>query len=286
MTQKLWTIKDILDWGVEYFEKKLIESPRLNIELLTCKVLNLQRLDLYMKFDKPLNQIELNKLKEYVKRRAANEPLQYIIGDVEFYNRIFKVNNSALIPRPETEKLIEQIVQENENEKANIKTILDIGTGTGCIAISLDLEFPSSEVYAIDISDKALNLAKENADALNSDVKFFNLNILNKVPKKKFDLIVTNPPYISSIDYKGLENELKNYEPSIALTDNSDGLNFYRRYAEIFSTLLNKNGKAYLEIGYAQHDDVINLFNKDEFKINKFKDDQNIYRIIKLEKIN
>jgi len=286
MNQKLWTIKDILDWGVEYFEKKQIESPRLNIELLTCKVLNLNRLDLYMKFDKPLNKNELTELREYVKRRAANEPLQYIIGDVEFYNRIYKVNKSALIPRPETEKLIDQIVKENSNNKENIKTILDIGTGTGCIAISLDLEFPNSEVFAIDISDQALQLAQENADSLNSGVKFFNMNILEKIPKKKFDLIVTNPPYVSSIDYKGLENELKNYEPDIALTDNSDGLNFYRRYAEIFNSILNSKGIAYLEIGYNQEDEIIKLFNQKEFIINKFKDDQGIYRIIKLEKIN
>lgn len=268
--QKIWTIIELINWGTDFFKEKQIESQRLNIELLLCKVLKCERLYLYTNFDKPLSEQELAELRECVKRRATGEPLQYIIGSVEFHKLNFIVNPSVLIPRPETEQLVEIILSHNEGKK-NLR-ILEIGTGSGCIAISLAKFLPDSEVYALDISQDALKLAKENA-TLNDTKNVFlkKMDILNEIPQKKYDIIVSNPPYIPLLEYKDLEKELF-FEPEIALTDKSDGLGFYKRFADVFPMMLNSDGRFYLEMGETTHQSIGNIFSNQKYNLNLVND--------------
>lgn len=268
--QKVWTIIELINWGTDFFKEKQIESQRLNIELLLCKVLKCERLYLYTNFDKPLSEQELAELRDFVKRRATGEPLQYIIGTVDFYKLNLNVNPSVLIPRPETEQLVEIILSQN-GDKKNLR-ILEIGTGSGCIAIALAQNLPDSEVYAIDISLDALKLAKENAN-LNEvkNVFFKKMDILNEIPQKKYDIIVSNPPYIPLLEYKDLEKELF-FEPEIALTDKSDGLGFYKRFASIFPKMLNAGGRFYLEMGETTHFSIENIFANTNFNLSLAND--------------
>ncbi len=276
--QKVWTIIELINWGTDFFKEKHIESQRLNIELLLCEVIKCERLYLYTNFDKPLSEQELSQLREYVKRRASGEPLQYILGNVDFHKLKFNVNSSVLIPRPETEQLVEIIVSHN-SEKKNLR-ILEIGTGSGCIAISLAKFLPESEVFALDISQEALQTAKENA-SLNEvkNVFFKKIDILNEIPQKKYDIIVSNPPYIPLLDYKQLEKEIF-FEPEIALTDKNDGLDFYKRFADIFPAMLDESANFYLELGDTTHLEIANIFNLSKFNINLVNDFRQIKRFV------
>lgn len=294
----------MIRWGTEYFQKKNIDSPRLTIEILISFATKFSRIQLYMNFDKPLNSDELSVMHEVVRRRANHEPLQYIVGKTEFYGYPILVNSSVLIPRPETEILVETLLKENFNEKftenqllvadnlieteefgtksKNPVKILDIGTGSGCISLALAKTIKRNvEILAIDVSLSALELAKQNADRLATEnVKFEMLNIMETMPEGKYDLIVSNPPYVSVVDFADLEPELKNHEPKISLTDNADGLTFYRRFAEIFPMLLAENGRFYVEIGFGQQVEIQEIFQKNGF-ITEIKDDfQKIPRVL------
>lgn len=274
-----WKIIDIIRWGSEYFKDKNIDSPRLTIELLLCKILNCQRISLYTNFEKPLNDEELSELKGFIKRRINHEPLQYILGKTNFYNTELFLNNNSLIPRPETELLVQsadQILTRNNK----IRKILDIGTGSGCIVISLAKKYPSIMFYAIDKNAESLLLAKENAkyNKLNNII-FIELDILNTVPEDKFDMIVSNPPYISYKEYLQLDPEVLQFEPKEALTDFSDGLTFFRRFSEIFPIILNQNGIFILEIGYNQSNDVSQIFNQKGYELDFIKDWNKVSRI-------
>lgn len=271
---------DIIRWGADYFKEKEIDSPRLTIELILCKILECERISLYTNFEKPLTDDELFQLRELIKRRIKREPLQYILGRTKFYDTELFVNNSSIVPRPETELLVEyadKIIKSNPE----IDYILDIGTGSGCIAIPLAKRYPDKNFHAIDINPKALVLAEKNAiyNGL-KNINFYELDILKITPNQKFDLIISNPPYISQEEYQILEPELLNYEPKEALTDNSDGLTFYRRFSEIFREILKSNGKFILEIAYNQSDDVFQLFNQKGYKVNFVKDWNNINRLV------
>ena len=189
MSNEVWTIGRIQDWGAKYLDSKGFENSKRQIDLILSQVMNFERIDLYVKFDLPLNQFELNEVKDKIKRIVSHEPIQYILGEVEFYNLKFKVNNNVLIPRPETEELVDLIVKENQSK--NQLNILDIGCGSGCIGISLAKNLPNSKVFAIDISEGAIETSKVNA-VINGveNIEFFILDILMKIPKTKFDGIV------------------------------------------------------------------------------------------------
>lgn len=279
MTEEIWTVIRLIKWGTDFFAGKGIESPRLNIELMLCEILNCQRIDIYLQFEKPLNPEELKNLRWMVKRRAEREPLQYILGKTTFYNSELILNNSAIVPRPETEQMIELIT--NSIDKKKILNILDIGTGSACIAVSLAKFFENSFVTGIDISLKSLDLAKINAE-LNgvSNIRFDMINILNTTIAEKYDLIVSNPPYIPLNEYKVLEPEVNKYEPGIALTDGKDGLTFYKRFAEIFADMLNDNGLFFLEFGYGQAIEIESIFSSKGFKAKILKDFNGIDRFI------
>lgn len=276
-----WTVGKVQKWGVDFLKSKNIEDAKISIDLLLCFVLNLERIELYLKFDLPLNIFELNQVKEYIKRLVNNEPLQYILGKTTFFNLEFKVDKSVLIPRPETEELVNIIIKDNTDNKE--LTILDIGTGSGCIAISLAKYLPQSKVFAIDISENAINIAKHNARINKIDnIEIHKLDILTKIPKTKFDIIVSNPPYISTQEFENLDKNVRDFEPEVALTDFGDGLTFYRRFYEIFIDILAPKGVFYLENSFEQGDKLVSAFNK-KYKIEAIEDSAKIKRFLRGE---
>jgi len=281
--EKIWTVLDLITWAKDWMGEKGVESPRLNAELMLCKILCWQRLDLYTRFDRPLVQDELAKFKSWIKRRVGREPLQYILGDVDFLGLNLIVNPSVLIPRPETEMMAEKII--DYYSLSEPKNILDIGTGSGALALSLAQKFVSSEVMGIDISSEAIEIAKENASRNKiNNIKLSVVNILDTTEKnilsQKYDLIVSNPPYISTEDFVNLEPELKNHEPKIALTDNQDGMHFYRKFAEMFDSILTENGKFFLEIGKSQESMISEMFANQNYNIKIHSDLFGVNRFI------
>lgn len=277
------TVLEAINLSSGYLKKKGIESPRFNAEMLLAHTLNLKRLSLYLSFDKPLSEDEISRYREFIKRRASFEPLQYILGSVEFFGLRFKINPSALIPRPETEILVETIIELNRGRPAEI---LDIGTGSGNIAVSLAKNLPQSNVSGIDISQPALDLAEENRK-INSveNVKFMYTDILNRdlkaLNENHFDIIVSNPPYISTKEFPLLAPELKVYEPKNALTDFSDGLKFFREISAKAGRLLKPGGMIFFEMGKGGYKEIKNILAKNGFTKIEIKNDlQNIERVI------
>lgn len=289
---KNWRIIDIINWGTQYFKLKGIDEARLTIELMLCHILKCKRVDLYVNFEKPLTKSELENLKELIKRRLRREPLQYIIGKTEFMGLEFKLTPAVLIPRPETEILVERALETLKKEFADRKTpkVLDIGTGSGNIAISL-AKFLGDKitVIGIDISKEAIELAKENAQ-LNGvkNVEFIQLDLFDQKLinefKKQFDLIVSNPPYIAVDEIENLQDEIKKFEPRHAITDGANGLSFYKRIAKIGKELINETGFILVEIAYGQAENVKKIFTDADYgQIEIFKDYLGIERVIKIK---
>jgi len=279
MTDKIWTTIDLIKWGEDYFVSKGISNAKLEVEWFLCHILACQRIDLYMKFEQPITKKELAQLKAFIFRRIMGEPFQHILGKADFYGRDYKVNKHVLIPRPETEIIIEIL-----KKRDKIESLLEIGTGSGCIATTISLENLATSIIATDISRDALNVAKENASNLTADNIDFKIhNFLQTDINSTFDVIVSNPPYIDSDEMDGLQKEVQDYDPKIALTDNSDGLSFYRRFAEIGKSLLNKNGFMLLEFGGAhQVDDITDIFESHLFNVKFHNDLQDNPRIIEV----
>lgn len=280
------TVLEAVKLSADYLQKKGIESPRLNAELLLAHLLNCKRLDLYLLFDRPLKENEIILYRELLKKRGSFVPLQYIIGNVEFYGLEFSVDSSVLIPRPETELLVDTIIEENKN--TNLK-ILDIGTGSGIIAIALAKSLEQPELFAIDISEAALANAKKNAikNDVTDRIKFLQLDVRSDLTliKESFDIIVSNPPYISKDEFPKLQTELRVFEPAIALTDYADGLSFFKIISEKAIRLLKNNGKLYFEIGKDQSDSVKKILQENGFaNVQIKKDYQEIDRVISGEK--
>lgn len=274
-----WTVGKMQRWGVDFLNQKQINDSKLSIDLILCEILNLDRIELYLKFDLPLNVFELNQVKELIKRLVSNEPIQYLFGKTSFYNLEYKVDKSVLIPRPETEELVDKIVKDNQDKSDLL--VLDIGTGSGCIGISLAKYLKNAKVFAIDVSESALETAKHNARVNKiENIEFHILNILEKAPKTKFDIIVSNPPYISKDEFEQLDSNVKDYEPEVALTDYGDGLNFYRRFYELFDKMLNANGVFYVENSFEQGKGLIEAFKK-KYDVEIFKDASNVDRFMK-----
>ena len=277
------TVLDSINLSAQYLSQKGIESPRTNAELLLADILSCKRLDLYLTFERPLSETEVQKYREHIKRRAKYEPLQYIIGKVEFYGLELKVNPSVLIPRPETELLVENILLQFSKEQK--LTILDIGSGSGNIAIALAVNLPQSKIVSTDISEESLQIAKDNAELHNvsGQIKFVNHNILrNDVTGfPMFDIVVSNPPYVSQENYSTLQKEIKDFEPGIAVTDSGDGYTFYKEISMKTSTKLKENGKLFFEVAQGQSEKVMEIMTKNNFKnIGVIKDYQNIDRVI------
>jgi release factor glutamine methyltransferase len=277
------TILELITLTTDYFDKKGISSSRINAELLLADILKCKRLDLYLSFDKPLEDSEVNQYREYVRRRAKFEPLQYIIGNVEFYGLEFIVNKDVLIPRQETEILVEAVI--NEIKKSGYSTALDIGTGSGIIPVCVSHKIENIVFDAIDISNEAIEVAKQNANKnkVNEQIVFSKNDILlSNELQKKYDLIISNPPYVSASEYNSLQKEIVEFEPQAAVTDYSDGYTFYRAISIIAAKSLNENGSLFFEVGKDQFLMVSEIMRSCGFNhIEIIKDYLNIERVIK-----
>ena len=272
---KVWRIVDLIQWSESYFREKSHQNPRLEIEWMLCSLLNCERLDLYMRFDEPLSGSQLSTLRGWVKRRSKNEPLQYITESCEFYGIEFFVDKRVLIPRPETERLIDEAIKSIKDVRS--PNILDIGTGSGCIAITLAKEIENSTVIGIDKSIMSLQVSKKNSTELNVDnVTFFVMDILNQCPKEKFDLIISNPPYIPKGEIPDLMRDVRDFEPEIALTDFDDGLTFYKRISKIIPHILKVDSSCILELGLGNHPGkVLSIFKESGYSNMKIYNDYN-----------
>ena len=277
------TVLEVIKLSTEYLQKKGVEAPRANAEILLAEILKCKRLELYLSFDKPLAENEVQIYREAIRKRGLRIPLQYIVGNVEFYGLKLIVNENVLIPRPETELIVEKII--NDSDKSASLKILDIGVGSGNISLSILKNLPNTNVVAIDISESALEVAKQNAELnlLHDRIELKHFDIMKDDLNSlgKFDLIVSNPPYVSVNDFESLEPELKVHEPRIALTDNSNGISFYKRIIEVSDKILGKHGKIYFELGMGQSMQVKNLLEQKGFNnILVTKDYSGIERII------
>ena len=257
-----------------------IKNPRLDTELLLSNSLNISRENLLLNLNKKMNLKEYNKFLNFLEERKKRKPIAYIVGFKEFWKSKFIVNESVLIPRPETELVVQESL--NYLSKKKSKKIIDIGTGSGCIIISLLKECPKSNGVAIDISKKALKIAKINAKLQHVDnrIKFINSDV-DKYSSDKYDLIVSNPPYIKKIKISRLEEDVRNFEPLIALDGGYSGRSKLEKVINKSSYLLKMNGKLILEISSDQVNFVINRLKENRFYINRIsKDLSNKYRCV------
>jgi release factor glutamine methyltransferase len=243
------TVLELLQSSTDYFRKHKIDNPRLNAEHLLAHVLGRTRMELYLEFERTLGETELAPLRELVRRRGQGEPLQHLLGTVEFCGHVFAIDKRAMVPRPETEELVELLKSKIQNPKSKI---LDVGTGSGVIALTLAAAFPEAEVHAVDVSEEALALVRENAErlGLSERVHFTKRNLLENFDEK-FDLIVANLPYISMQDRKSLAREVLR-DPEVALFGGERGDELIRELIEQAPAHLRPGGLLALEIGLGQ----------------------------------
>ncbi|WP_019554285.1 peptide chain release factor N(5)-glutamine methyltransferase [Propionispira raffinosivorans] len=252
MKNEVWTIGSIIKWTEQYFRDKGVDSPRLDAEVLLSHVLKKERIYLYIHFDEPLEAAELASFRDMVKKRVQRIPVAYIVGAREFMGLTFAVSPMVLIPRPDTEILVEAVI-ERFKDKAQIKFV-DIGTGSGAIVLSLLHYLPLACAAAVDISQDALTVAAENAETLlvKDRVDFYLGDVYAPLTAEKFDAIISNPPYIPNEDIAELEPEVRDFEPYGALAGGMDGLDFYRRLIVGGSERLKDGGFMAFEVGINQ----------------------------------
>jgi release factor glutamine methyltransferase len=257
------TVLEVLQSTTGYFQKHNIESARLNAEHLLAHVLRRKRIELYLEFERQLNESELAPLRDLVKRRGAGEPLQHLLGTVEFCGHTFLCDKRAMVPRPETEELVQRIKSRIENRKSKI---LDVGTGSGAIALSLAAEFPETEIVGIDISEDALALARENAGRLGlvDRVRFLQSDLLKNV-EGTFDLIIANLPYISKEQRQTLSREVL-HDPEIALFAGTHGDELVRELIVQAPCRLRPGGTLALEIGIGQDEALVSALAEKNYR--------------------
>ena len=250
------TVLEVLQSTTGYFQKRNIDSPRLNAEHLLAHVLSRKRMELYLDFERRLRESELAPLRELVKRRGTGEPLQHLLGTVEFCGRSFRCDKRALVPRPETEQLVELLISYIKSKLA-CSRVIDVGTGSGVIALTLAAEFPKAEIIGVDISDDALMLARENAERLKlaDRVRFLRSNLLESI-QPDFDLIVANLPYVSTDDRQNLSREVL-HDPEVALFAGSRGDELMRQLIKDAPSWLRPGGMLAMEIGVDQSEELL-----------------------------
>lgn len=262
MTNERWTVASLLRATRELFAQKGVASPRLDAELLLGHVLGMERMQLYLAHDRPVDESERGALRELVKRRVRGEPVAYLLGTRGFWKGEFAVDARVLIPRPETEKLVEQVIEWVGSERDRAWRIVDVGTGSGALAVSLAMELPNATVVAIDVSTDALEVAMTNAvrNGVRDRVKLVRGDLLDPLLKamSRVDIVVSNPPYVGDDD-PGLEAGVRQWEPALALFGGRDGLDVIRRLLPQVAQLLEPNGLFLCEIGHQQGDAVAAL---------------------------
>ena len=266
------TVLEVLQATTAFFKKRDIENPRLNAEHLLAHVLGRKRIELYLEFERELTDTELEALRDLVRRRSGGEPLQHLLGTVEFSGLTFLCDKRAMVPRPETEELVEFLKSEIQDPKSQI---LDVGTGSGVIALSLAAEFSEARILAVDVSDDALPLARENAAKLNlSDrVQFLKSRLLESI-EGTFDLIVANLPYISTQDRHTLSREVLR-DPEVALFAGARGDELVRELIDQAPTRLRPGGMLALEIGLGQRDALLSALTEKNYRDICSKNDYN-----------
>lgn len=286
------TCLDILNQAVEKLKLAGIDRPRTNAELLLGAVLNKSKVDLYLDRDRILTSDEIDQFHQCIKERISGRPVQYIIGTVEFFGLEFKVDQRVLITRPETETLVEVVIEQLANKEK--PRIIDLGTGSGAIAISLAANLQSSFIYATDVSKGALEVAKENAlrNKVESQIEFLCGDLFEPLKNKnlegQIDCVVSNPPYVSKDELETLPKEVKDYEPIVALESEKDGLFFHKKIIENSLDFLKKRGLLVLETAFGQAGKVADLIrqSKDFNSIEIRKDLGGIDRVVKAIKLS
>lgn len=257
MTQlEMWTTLKVLNWTKDFLAGKGIDNARLEAEWLLCAATGLDRVGLYLNFEKPLNDEELSRYRAMVTRRSKREPLQHILGSQEFCGLEFEVTPDVLIPRHDTETLVDEAM----TRMPEAVMVLDVGTGSGCIAVSLAKQLPQATIVAVDISGDALMVARKNAERNGVAIEFLHGSLCEPVVGRCFDLVVSNPPYIPSRDIEMLEPEVRDFDPRGALDGGTDGLDIYRALIPAALSCLNPGGWLLVEIGVGQAMDVQQLF--------------------------
>jgi release factor glutamine methyltransferase len=253
-----WTTLSLVEWASGYLARRGFDEARLHVELMLAHVLGLRRLDLYLQFDRPLTADERGRFRVLFERRLKHEPLQYILGQTEFMGLALSVNRSVLVPRPETELLVECALEVLKEHPAEV---LDIGTGSGNIAVALGKLAPGSTIVSMDVSGDALKVAADNVARHGlSSVTLESGDVFGDfLPGRTFDLIVSNPPYVSKEEFDTLEPEVREYEPPFAVTDDADGLKVITRIANIAPQRLRPGGVLLMELGFGQAERVREL---------------------------
>jgi len=284
--EKIWRLIDVLKEAASFLGTRGIDNSRLNAEQLLGHVLGLKRIDLYVQFEKPISLQERKTYKTLLLRRASHEPLQYILGETEFMSLPFKVTPDVLIPRPETETLVEKIVEEAGGQEKI--SILDIGTGSSNIAISLAKYMTGAKIVAVDTNDEILSVARENATVNNVEEKidFIKTDIREKefcqVVMPPFDLVVSNPPYISEKAWEVLPEEVRKYEPKDALYGGADGFFFFQMIGEKGKEILKSGGKLFFEVGDGQSEKVETILRNMGYQnVKTFPDLNGIDRVVR-----
>jgi release factor glutamine methyltransferase len=265
--QETWTVGAVLKWAADDFRARGIESPRLDAELLLAHALDTNRVQLVIDAARALSPDELSRFRELVKRRRAREPVAYLVGRREFYGRSFRVDARVLIPRPDTETLVEVALDRTRALSMSLRG-LDLCTGSGCVAITLARERPTIRVHATDLSDDALAVARENALRLGAyNVSFARSDLFESLDLDcSFDLVTANPPYIAHGEVKNLPPDIRNYEPPLALEAGDDGLAVVRRLVARAPRALRPGGVLAIEVGAGQAQAVKGLFDEARFR--------------------
>ncbi len=288
-----WTIQKLLNLVTQYLTEKSVDSPRLSAELLLSHVLGLKRIELYTQYNQPVAKQELDRLRELVKRAGQNEPIAYLVGKTEFYSMEIDVTPDCMIPRPETELLVQRAI-EFLRTREGTQFVCDLCTGSGCIAAAIAKNHPNARIIATDICDAALAVAAINVQKHQLQDKITLLSgdlfdpIIPQLDAGKFDLIVCNPPYVSSAEYEKLDKNIKDYEPRLALFAGDNGLDIYCRIIERVDLFLKLDAALILEIGYAQGQAIKEMLEQTQVftEIKIEKDLHNNDRIVTAKKIS
>lgn len=259
------TIKEVIEKSEFFLKEKGVLNPRRQAEDVISFCLLKPRLELYTHFDSPLNEKELQIIRKNLLRRASKEPIQYIEGRVEFFNTKLFVSPDVLIPRQETEILVDKMIEKLKLEPVDGKIFWDVGTGSGAIAISIKKMFPALHVFASDFCEKAFKVAQKNAENNDAEITFLRGDLLSPFGEQKADYICSNPPYIPEDEYPELEEEVRRFEPKTSLVGGKTGFEFYIRFAKEIRNYLKPKGKAFFEIGYNQGEKVKEIFKKEGF---------------------
>ncbi len=281
--EKKESLKSLLDKSISYLEKNNIPEAGLIAEIIFSHVINIDRMMLFTKYRTEIEKDKLDKIRSYIQKIGKEKfPLQYLLNEQEFYGRNFYVDKGVLIPRQDTEILVEEAIRILKKEKFEKPKVLDMGTGTGIIGLTIALEVPESKVMGIDISDKALIISEKNRKILNvENIKFFKSDLFENVEYRKFNMIVSNPPYISPDETGVMSEDTLLHEPEEALFAGDNGLFFYYEISRKAINYLQNNGYLIFEIGYRQASNVKEIMEKAGFQnINIIKDMQNMDRVI------